>query len=193
MGLILCFSSAGFSLRQRFKTNRLSVGMTWKWFWWGFVQPSSHRCAQSIRVPSASEVSAGSVGGSDRRWGSQLCWLGFREAAHCFHYPTAYCASSNKRQSITCHSTRVNGALNVLPQETAKLPFLKWTVLTVQFGEGKKPPAAQLLALTLFTYCCTQGIYIYSTTRNRCWVIEKLEPSIVLLSCHHREICFNLL
>lgn len=139
MGLILCFSSAGFSLRQRFKTNRLSVGTTWKWFWWGFVQPSSHRCAQSIRVPSASEVSAGSVGGSDRRWGSQLCWLGFREAAHCFHYPTAYCASSNKRQSITCHSTHVNGALNVLPQETAKLPFLKWTVLTVQFGEGKKP------------------------------------------------------
>lgn len=57
----------------------------------------------------------------------------------------------------------------------------------------KKTPAAQLLALTLFTYCCTQGIYIYSTTRNRCWVIEKLEPSIVLLSCHHREICFNLL
>lgn len=96
MGLILCFSSAGFSLRQRFKTNRLSVGTTWKWFWWGFVQPSSHRRAQSIRVPSASEVAAGGVGGSDRRWGSQLCWLGFREAAHCFHYPTAYCASSNR-------------------------------------------------------------------------------------------------
>lgn len=57
----------------------------------------------------------------------------------------------------------------------------------------KKNPPAQLLALALLTYCCTQGIYIYSTTRNRCWVIEKLEPSIVLLTCHHREICFNLL
>lgn len=30
----------------------------------------------------------------------------------------------------------------MLPQETAKLPFLKWTVLTVQFGEGKKKPTS---------------------------------------------------
>jgi len=107
--------------------------------------------------------------------------------------PHSLLCFQQQRQSITCHRTRVNGALNVLPQETAKLPFLKWTVLTVQFGEGKKNPPAQLLALALLTYCCTQGIYIYSTTRNRCWVIEKLEPSIVLLTCHHREICFNLL
>lgn len=52
--------------------------------------------------------------------------------------PHSLLCFQQQRQSITCHRTRVNGALNVLPQETAKLPFLKWTVLTVQFGEGKK-------------------------------------------------------
>lgn len=99
MGLIPCFSSAGFSLRQHFKTNRLSVGTMWKWFQWGFLQPSSHRGVERIRVPSASEVFAAGVGGSDRQRGSHLRWLGFREAPHhllCF--ATAYCASRNQIQ-----------------------------------------------------------------------------------------------
>lgn len=99
MGLIPCFSSAGFSLRQHFKTNRLSVGTTWKWFQWGFLQPSSHRGVERIRVPSASEVFAAGVGGSDRQRGSHLRWPGFREAPHhllCF--ATAYCASRNQTQ-----------------------------------------------------------------------------------------------
>lgn len=99
MGLIPCFSSAGFSLRQHFKTNRLSVGTMWKWFRWGFLQPSSHHGVESIRVPSASEVFAGGVGGLDRRRGSHLRWLGFQEVPHhllCF--ATAHCASRNQVQ-----------------------------------------------------------------------------------------------
>lgn len=201
MGLILCFSSAAFSLRRRFKTNRLSVGTVWKWFQWGFVQPSSHHCTQSIHVPSASKVLAGGVGGSDRRRGSRLCWLGFWEAAHHVHHSaTAYSASSNNTRSQSHHlpplpcqwssECAVTGNYRItLPQMDSaysaiwkKEKKLKWN----------KNNSTDIVSHS-FTYCCTQGIYIYSPTRNRCWVIEKLEPSIVLLTCHHREICFNLL
>lgn len=128
MGLIPCFSSAGFSLRQCFKINRLSVGTMWKWFQWGFIQPSSHHSSESVRVSSASEVFAGGVGGSDKRRESHLRWQDFWEVAHHLHYAaTAYCASSNKYsiRATNCHHSRVNGALNVLPQETTKSPFPK--------------------------------------------------------------------
>lgn len=187
MGLIHCFSSAGFSLRQRFKTNRLSVGTTWKWFQWGFIQPSSHHGSENIRVPSASEVFAGGVGGSDKRRGCHLRWLGFWEAAHHLHCSaTAYCASSNEIQhqsrqlsplpcgwsseravtgnyKITLSKNGQGLRCHLKKKKTQSSPTHTFpTTTTKKLTQKPNPPfpILQLLALVLFTLCCTQGIYI---------------------------------
>lgn len=113
--------------------------------------------------------------------GSHLCWLGFQEVVHHLHYSvqlTVLPAEKCSIRAIGCHHSRVNRALNMLPQETTKLPFPKVdraygvkqtrnkqknpnpTHTTHKKKSRKTPPPLQLLAPTLFTYCCTQGIYI---------------------------------
>lgn len=153
------------SLRQRFNTNRLSVGSMWKWFQWGFTQPSSHRSSESIRVPSASEVFAGGVGGLDKRRGSRLRWLGFWEVTyHLNCSATAYCASSNEIQHHSHQLSPLPCQRTCCHRRLQKCPFQKGTGLTVLFrGEGgvkskksnQNTPTPRLLALALFTYCCT--------------------------------------
>lgn len=188
MGLIPCFSSAGFSLRERFKTNRLSVGTTWKWFLWGFIQPSSHHGSESTRVAPVSEVFAGDVGGLDQRWGSHLLRPGFREVVHHLHYTArAYCASSNEIQHqshqlspLPCrwsagHAATGNDKITLSKNGQGLQYYLgekkkrrKQVTHTFPTNNKKKAPnkktkttlTSQLLALALFTYRCTEGIYI---------------------------------